>query len=263
MKLETVKLFHCFPKQEDLPLSQQSYLLVFSLLNNDCWSNPSSTHADTRIWTLTAFLLDSLASYCDTFTPYLHSWPVSVFLLAPHCPKCKVLLVRGYRHLLNDNHSIQFPVLSLTGILISTCISVINTLGVYWQYRQWKVPESNRPHGLLVHLTVIAYQRYTFPCAFSRSTSEVKRDIFYICRASASHLLVGSYPTTWGREELNLQCLPLGNWFTVRRNTANRCRLPITATRRLTICFTCYALHDHAPCDRHMIKYHRTVSHRP
>ena len=71
MKLETVKLFHCFPKQEDLPLSQQSYLLVFSLLNNDCWSNPSSTHADTRIWTLTAFLLDSLAGYCDTITPYL------------------------------------------------------------------------------------------------------------------------------------------------------------------------------------------------
>ena len=55
MKLETVKLFHCFPKQEDLPLSQQSYLLVFSLLNNDCWSNPSSTHAVHKIRTCKPF----------------------------------------------------------------------------------------------------------------------------------------------------------------------------------------------------------------
>lgn len=30
----------------------------------------------------------------------------------------------------------------------------------------------------------------------------------------------------WGREESNLYCLPLGNWFTVSRNTANRCRFP-------------------------------------
>lgn len=43
--LETVKLFHYFPKQEDLPLSQQSYFLEFSLLNNDYWSHPSATHA--------------------------------------------------------------------------------------------------------------------------------------------------------------------------------------------------------------------------
>nr|DAX01614.1 MAG TPA: hypothetical protein [Bacteriophage sp.] len=32
---------------------------------------------------------------------------------------------------MNNNRSIQFPVLSLTGILISTCISIINALGVY------------------------------------------------------------------------------------------------------------------------------------
>lgn len=47
-----------------------------------------------------------------------------------------------------------------------------------------------------------------------------------------------------GREELNLQCLPLGNWFTVSRNTANRCRFPKTAIRRLAIMFIvpCVAL---------------------
>lgn len=67
---------------------------------------------------------------------------------------------------------------------------------------------------------------------------------FYLRRASAGFLLVGSYPTTWGREELNLQCLPLGNAFTVRCNTTNRCRFPITATRRLAIMFfvPCVAL---------------------
>ena len=65
------------------------------------------------------------------------------FFLAPHYTKCKVLLVSGYRHLLNDNRSIQLPVLSLTGILISTCISVINTLGVYWQHHLWGLQESN------------------------------------------------------------------------------------------------------------------------
>ena len=53
--LETVKLFHYFPKQEDLPLSQQSYFLEFSLLNNDYWSHPSATHADIRTRTETPF----------------------------------------------------------------------------------------------------------------------------------------------------------------------------------------------------------------
>lgn len=32
---------------------------------------------------------------------------------------------------------------------------------------QWNVPESNRPHGLLVHITVIAYQRYTIPIFYA------------------------------------------------------------------------------------------------
>lgn len=81
----------------------------------------------------------------------------------------------------------------------------------YSDYFKWKVPESNRPHGLLVHLTVIASLRYTFPCAFPCSASEVEHGVFYLRRASASYLLVGSYPTTWGREESNLYCLPLGN----------------------------------------------------
>ena len=65
--------------------------------------------------------------------------------------------------------------LSLTGILISTYISVINVLGVYWQHRQWKVPESNQHHGLLVHITVIAprdipfhNRQRTFIVLFSR-----------------------------------------------------------------------------------------------
>ena len=31
---------------------------------------------------------------------------------------------------------------------------------------QWNVSESNRPHGLLVHLTVIASLRYTIPIYF-------------------------------------------------------------------------------------------------
>lgn len=68
---------------------------------------------------------------------------------------------------------------------------------------KWKVPESNRPHGLLVHLTVIASLRYTFPYAFPCSASEAKHGDFYLRRASASHLLVGSYPTTSERQESN------------------------------------------------------------
>ena len=38
--------------------------------------------------------------------------------------------------------------------------------------------------------------------------------------------------------------IPLGNWFTVSRNTANRCRFPKTALRRLAIIFfvPCVAL---------------------
>ena len=55
MKLETVKLFHCFPKQEDLSPPQQSYFLEFSLLNSNHWSNPSSTHAVHRIRTCKPF----------------------------------------------------------------------------------------------------------------------------------------------------------------------------------------------------------------
>ena len=98
----------------------------------------------------------------------------------------------------------------------------------YGNTAKWKVSESNRPHGLLVHLTVIAALRYTFPCAFPCSTSEVEHGVFYLRRASASHLLVRRYLTSWGREELNLQCLPHRNRFTVCRNTANRCRFPKT-----------------------------------
>ncbi len=121
---------------------------------------------------------------------------------------------------MSDNHSIQFPVLSLTGILISTCISVINALGVYWQHRQWKVPESNRPHGLLAHLTVIASLRYTFPCDGLLPTLPS-----FMC---VEPLWKGKSPgnNQWEREELNLHCLPRGNRFTVCRNTANRYRFP-------------------------------------
>ena len=51
MKLETVRLFHCFPKQEELLLSQQSYFLEFSLFNSNYWSHPSATRAECRIRT--------------------------------------------------------------------------------------------------------------------------------------------------------------------------------------------------------------------
>lgn len=51
LKLETVRLFHCFPKQEELLLSQQSYFLEFSLLNSNYWSHPSATRAECRIRT--------------------------------------------------------------------------------------------------------------------------------------------------------------------------------------------------------------------
>lgn len=88
--------------------------------------------------------------------------------------------------------------LSLTGILISTCISVINTLGVYWQHHQWKVPESNRPHGLLVHLTVIAprdipfhnRQRtfiVLFPHFLSRQCFHHKKNIIYYTKTRQSY----------------------------------------------------------------------------
>ena len=42
--LETVKLFHCFPKQEELLLSHQCYFPEFSHLNSNHWSHPSATH---------------------------------------------------------------------------------------------------------------------------------------------------------------------------------------------------------------------------
>lgn len=60
--------------------------------------------------------------------------------------------------------------------------------------------------------------------AFKAWPSSNTYSYFYLRRVSASYLLIGSYPTAWGRAELNLQCLPHGNGFTVRRNTANRCR---------------------------------------
>lgn len=75
----------------------------------------------------------------------------------------------------------------------------------YSDYSKWKVPESNRPHGLLVHLTVIASLRYTFPYAFPCSASLTEHGDFYLRRASASYLLVGSYPTTSERKDSNLR----------------------------------------------------------
>lgn len=73
----------------------------------------------------------------------------------------------------------------------------------------------------------------------------------YLTCTFTKHLVPPPYLTLyfisakWGRKELNLQCLPRGNGFTVRRNTANRCRFPITAIRRLAIIFIvpCSALH--------------------
>lgn len=64
-----------------------------------------------------------------------------------------------------------------------------------------------------------------------------------LCRQNPTYKLRSCF-RAWGREELNLQCLPLGNWFTVSRNTANRCRFPKTALRRLAIIFfvPCVAL---------------------
>ena len=40
------------------------------------------------------------------------------------------------------------------------------------------------------------------------------------------YLMLYFISAKWGRKELNLQCLPRGNGFTVRRNTTNRCRFP-------------------------------------
>lgn len=54
----------------------------------------------------------------------------------------------------------------------------------------------------------------------------------YLTCTFTKHLVPPPYLTLyfisakWGRKELNLQCLPLGNWFTVSCNTANRCRFP-------------------------------------
>lgn len=64
-----------------------------------------------------------------------------------------------------------------------------------------------------------------------------------LCRQNPTYKLQSCF-RAWVREELNLQCLPLGNWFTVSRNTANRCRFPKTALRRLAIIFfvPCVAL---------------------
>ena len=54
----------------------------------------------------------------------------------------------------------------------------------------------------------------------------------YLTCTFTKHLVPPPYLTLyfisakWGRKELNLQCLPRGNGFTVRCNTANRCRFP-------------------------------------
>lgn len=54
----------------------------------------------------------------------------------------------------------------------------------------------------------------------------------YLTCTFTKHLVPPPYLTLyfisakWGRKELNLQRLPRGNGFTVRRNTANRCRFP-------------------------------------
>ena len=71
----------------------------------------------------------------------------------------------------------------------------------------------------------------------------LKQLIHYDCLPrTCQTVFLGSW-VKWGREELNLQCLPRGNGFTVRRNTANRCRFP-EMRRHLTpyLCMRlCYA----------------------
>ena len=83
--------------------------------------------------------------------------------------------------------------------------------------------------------------------AFKALTQCITYDYFYFRRASASYLLVGRYPTTWRREELNLHCLPHGNWFTVSRRTTNICIFPgIAYTLRHSRWYagTCQPLRD-------------------
>lgn len=85
----------------------------------------------------------------------------------------------------------------------------------------------------MMHYTRQLSQLRYIPICVSMLNQRSQAWCFYIRRASASHLLVRRYLTSWGREELNLQCLPHRNGFTVRRNTANRCRFP-KMRRRLT-----------------------------
>lgn len=71
-----------------------------------------------------------------------------------------------------------------------------------------------------MHLTVIAYQRYTFPCDGLLPTLPS-----FMC---VEPLWKGKSPgnNQWEREELNLHCLPRGNRFTACRYTANSSLFP-------------------------------------
>ena len=130
-------------------------------------------------------------------------------------------------------------------VLPTYCFVVVRYILSPTQYSE----EYLRPASLLIPLFFYVCISVSCAPAFKAWPSSNTYSYFYLCRASASYLLVGSYPTTWGREELNLQCLPLGNWFTVSCNTANRCRFPETATRRLAIIFIvpCVALSSLQP----------------
>ena len=137
-----------------------------------------------------------------------------------------------------------------TGVIWQNLCFVLQR-SIRWSYQ---LPEFNRPTKLycLAHCVSLAtsehwesnprlfgYKPKALPLSYVPLCVSISRvpafkaliqcityDYFYFRRASASYLLVGRYPTSWGREELNLQCLPRGNGFTVRRNTANRCRFP-------------------------------------
>ena len=88
--------------------------MCFSVANLVCCKGESQNRTDNCKFVVC----------CLTIWLFHH---IGGFLLGYHHPRIFYSAASG---------SIQFPVLSLTGILISTCISLINALGVYWQHHQ-------------------------------------------------------------------------------------------------------------------------------
>lgn len=99
-------------------------------------------------------------------------------------------------------------------VLPTYCFVVVRYILSPTQYSK----EYLRPASLLIPLFFYVCISVSCVPAFKAQPSSNTYSYFYLCRASASYLLVGSYPTTSERKDSNLQsgsrcCFPCTRHF--------------------------------------------------